>query len=125
MIIGLDIKKYGDTRNMSKEKFFVFKRPKENGIRKLMTYIDKDKNGDERIWLDIAPNRKSTISSLLANVRKRTALTMVKKVHRFTNGTEKEMTTLFKEADMLSPEVEKAIQSHIRLPSMCKEWTSN
>lgn len=25
LIIGLDIKKYGDTRNMAKERFFVFK----------------------------------------------------------------------------------------------------
>lgn len=94
---------------MRRKTCFVFKRPHDTDVRKFLTYIAKDGNGDERIWLDLAPHQNSTLRTLMANIRKRPELSLVKKVHRFTHANSTELSSLFKEAGMLTPKIEKAI----------------
>lgn len=61
LVIGLDVKKYGETRNMGKQGYFLFCRPHDNHMRKFFTYIAKERNGDERLWIDLLPYRASSL----------------------------------------------------------------
>lgn len=110
LIVVIDIEKYGNTQNMKAQKYFKFKRPHDNSSQKFHTYIAKDASGDERIWLDIVPHTNSYIKSLMANIVKRLEINIVKKVHRFTHCNAKELQTLFEEAGLLTPKLEKAIE---------------
>lgn len=120
LVIGLDVEKYGTINNV--QNYTEFKRPNDNAKRKLLTYVDTDDNGDERIWLDIAPHRKSSVTSLMANVKKRPELNLVKKVHRFTHGNRHELSTLFEDAGMMTDKVKKAID---KVTSSCIPCTKS
>lgn len=72
-------------------------------------YVAKDSKGDERLWVDIVPHANSCVKSLMANIKKRPEICMVKKVHRFTHGNEKELEALFREAGLLTPKIKNAI----------------
>lgn len=122
LIIGLDIQKYGSTNNTRKQNFFEFKGPKDNNKRKFFTYIGDDANGDERIWLDIAPHRRSCIKSLISNTNKRPEINLVKKVHRFAHGNKKEISHLFTEASMMTYKLEKNID---KVTSSCIPFASS
>lgn len=92
---------------MKKQNCFKFQPPHDKYIRKCFTYIAKDDNGDERLWLDIATHSNSCVKSLIANIKKRPELNMVKKGHRFTHGNSNDITNLFKEAGILTPRSRK------------------
>lgn len=94
---------------MQEKEFFEFKRPCDNHKRRFLTYISNDSNGDERMWIEIAPHRRSSITSLVTNIRKRPEINLVKRVHRYTHGNSKELIDLFTEAGMMTKKIRKAI----------------
>lgn len=109
LIIGMDINKFSNTSNMGNEKTIEFKRPQDTQKRKLITYIGQDRQGDERLWVEIAPHVQSTVVTIMANIKKRPELNIVKKVHRFMHGNSSELSRLFEEAGMLTPRIKRAI----------------
>lgn len=65
LITGLDIKRYSDTYNLGQRPMLELKRPINNEKRRFYTYIEEDDNGNERLWLDVSPNKLSTIHTLM------------------------------------------------------------
>lgn len=97
---------------MNEQKTFVFKRPHDNSPGTFYTYVDKDVNvnGDERLWLDIAPNGKCCLRSVMYNIVKRPELNLVKKAHFFTHGNKHDLVRLFTKAGMMNQKVKKEIE---------------
>lgn len=122
LIIGLDVERFGNTQNMRARKYLKFKRPYDISSRKFYIYIEKDRHGDESLWVDIGPSTNSCVRSLMANLVKRPELNLVKKVHRYTHCNAKELSMLFEEAGMLTPKIEKAIS---KVTSACIPCVSN
>lgn len=56
---------------------------------------------------------------MMANIKKRPELNIVKKVHRFTHGNATEMSRLFEEAGMLTPRIKKAIDKVTKACTPC------
>lgn len=110
VVIGMDIERYANINSMDECKQIEFKRPHDNSKLKFLTYVETDANGDERLRLDVATNRKSSVTSLMANIKKRPELNLVKKIHRFTHGNKDELTKLLTEAGMKTERMEKAIK---------------
>lgn len=106
----MDVAKYANTNNMENNKLMEFQRPQDKEIRKMFTYIQKDMNEDERMWLKIVPHKGSCVKSMMANIKKRPELNIVKKVHLFTHGNRDELSQLFTEAGMMTPKIDKAIR---------------
>lgn len=79
LIVGMDIVKYANAKNIESKAFIEFKRPTGNQARKLFTYIQPDGNNDDRLWLEIIPQKGSSVTSLMANIRKKPELNVVKK----------------------------------------------
>lgn len=95
---------------MNKQNTLLFKRAKDNSDRIFCTYLDKDANGDERIWFAIPPNRKSSITALISNIVKRPEHNLANEVHRFTHGNKQELVCLFSKAGMTTGKMKKAIE---------------
>lgn len=108
LIIGMDVKKFGNTINMCKEETLEFKRQQDTQPRKFFTYVDKDQNGADRLWVEISPHTKSTVITMMANIKKRPELNIVKKSTPFNHGNSNELSRLFEEAGMLTPRIERA-----------------
>ena len=100
IIVGLDVKRLSDTVNRQTPSFIVFQRPTDTGERTFHTYIAKDEDHNDRIRFDILPHSRSTARSLLGTKVPRQELNMVKKVHRFTHASPKEMKGLFEDAKL-------------------------
>lgn len=106
--MGLDVKQYADTMNRTSPTRIVFQRPGDTSERVFNTYIAKDEDGNERIRFEIAPHARSTSTSLLGSKTARQELNMVKRVHRFSHATSKEMQSLFKDANLDSQVIANA-----------------
>lgn len=91
LILGLDVKRYANTYNLSSPPYVEFRRPSDNRPRKILTYFG---DGDSRLRLEIVPHQYSTSASLMANAHGRTDLSIAKKVHRFTHAHADEMKAL-------------------------------
>lgn len=117
----MDVNKISNTINMCKQNILKFKRPQDTKPRKFFTYVDHDHNGNDRPWVEIVPHNKSTIIKMMVNMKKRPELNIVQKVDRFIHGNENELRRLFEEADMLTPQIERAIKNYRSTCSM-QEW---
>lgn len=98
LILGLDVKRFLNTFNLSKPTEIMIKRPTDKQQRELLTYIGKDENGNLRTWIDIAHHPKTTVKSIMATETKRNTLNKVKKTHRFKHASSIHMVNLLKTA---------------------------
>lgn len=98
LIVGLDLKRHADTVNRSSTTFVTFQRPTDTSERRFRTYLSKDSTGNERIRLAIVPITRTHMRSLMMTGRPRDTLTLVKKMHRLTHPTAKEMERILRDA---------------------------
>lgn len=78
LLLGLDIKEFSNTCNLSNPRYIKFKRPTDTKPRRLFTYITTDTR-DHSLRIEIVSHRKYTIRSLMENVRHRPELPIAKK----------------------------------------------
>lgn len=97
LILGLDVKRFATTDNMASPPYIRFKRPQDTEAREFRTYIESEDDGNDRIRFDIIPHNRTTMGSLMSNVRK-PDLQVAKKLHRFTHAPIEEMTRLLTDA---------------------------
>ncbi len=107
LIVGLDVKRYSDTINTTKPSWIEFKRPSDTAARRFFTYIDEDEQQNGRLRIEIVPHKNSCYRSLLGIVAKKADKNSLKRIHRFTHASAKEMKTILKDAGMLNPELEE------------------
>ena len=110
LLIGLDIKRYADTLNRTSPSSIIFQRPEDTTQRIFHTYIAADQEGNDRIRFDIAPHAQSTSKSLMGSTTSRQEINMVKRVHRFSHASSKEMQELFKDAKLDTSTVARACE---------------
>ena len=119
LLVGLDIKRYADTLNRTTPSTLVFKRPEDTTERKFHTYIAPDDDGNERIRVEITPHAQSTSSSLMGSQTTRQELNMVKRVHRFSHATSREMQEMFRDAKMNSRKISTACDTVHKACDIC------
>lgn len=81
----------------------------------------KDNTGNERKWMDIIPHSHSTITTMLSSTKKNFELTIVKKIHRFSDATVKEMNTILEDSGKWSQKIEKACISVLARCQACAD----
>lgn len=118
-MVGLDVKRYADTMHRTSPSTLVFKRPGDTTERTFHTYIGPDDDSNERIRVEITPHAKSTSSSLMGSQTARQELNVVKRVHRFSHVTSKEMQEMFRDAKMNSREIYKACDKVHKACDIC------
>lgn len=100
LIIGLDQKKYANTLNNLQPPCITFNRPQDQKAKTFYTYLKHDNGGYERLYLELVSHCKTTTHSLLARTGRNIELNGIKKIHRFTHASAKEMFNLLKDAKM-------------------------
>lgn len=120
LIVGMEVKKFAHTLNRHNQRRMVFQMPSDTSERTMYTYIAKDRYGNDRLWLDIVPNKQSTSRSLMSNISKRPAYNFAKKIHRYTHATAHEMKHILKDAGIIDPSVDNAFDRITDSWDICK-----
>lgn len=118
LIVGLDVTQYTNTMNLSRPRYVTFHRPEDKSPRRMLTYVD-DFDDQARLRLEIIPHKKSTITSLMANIMSRPELCVAKKIHRYTHATSDEMKDLYKGAGILTTKLSEAFDKVYKACEIC------
>lgn len=98
LIIGLDIRRYCNTDNLSKPSTISFKMPTDLHVKSFYTYIAPDNGQNMRLRIEIAPRKNSSIKILLSGIVKPTDLNLAKRLHRFMHTTPEETIKFLQDA---------------------------
>lgn len=98
LIVGLDLKQHSDTINRCKRKHIIFQRPYDTSPRTFYTYLSQDEGNNDRLRLNLIAHKNSTYKSLLGRKGKHIDANAIKKIHRFTHATAKEMKSILTDA---------------------------
>ena len=122
LILGMDVRKYSNTFNLSDQKYIEMRRPTDSAPRTLFTYIVPN---DDRLRLEVAPHPLATVSTLLGNVHttaKRTPLVFCKRIHRYTDAHPDELRNICKDAGIMDNLLDDAIT---RVSEACQVCCKN
>lgn len=110
LIIGMDVRRYSDSTNRESPHTITFQRPHDTTPFTFNTYIADDDGGNPRTRLDIAPNKTTTISSLMSNIVKRKELNLAKRIHRFGHSSVSDMMDIMTDANLDTEKLRHACQ---------------
>ena len=109
--------------NLSKQKHIIVKRATDIEPRTFHTYILPDQAKDIRLRIDVVAHPLLTHHSLLGARKKpetqRQAIQLVKKIHRFSHATDKEMQALYKRHGEVDPLILRAIATVYSACEIC------
>lgn len=87
--------------------------------KKLLTYMANDLSDNVRLWLEIVPRPTSTYKTLVSSIKKRPALNIAKKLHRFTHMNSNEMKKILGDAGMLTDKSAAACKKFYETCDIC------
>lgn len=116
VVVGLDVKQYTITDNMSAPPRIMMKRPSDNATRSLETYLSKENPLRARLRLLIVPTLPPTLTSsaMLGKARKPNnlrPLTLAKRIHSMTHAHPEQVIRICKGARWLTETLENAIRT--------------
>lgn len=112
IVVGMDVKKYTTTDNLSSPPTITMKRPTDHSERKLETYLTVSDPLRARLRLLVIPT--PLYMAMLGEARKpkdMRAMTIAKRIHNMTHLRASEAIRICEEAGWLMPELGKAIES--------------
>lgn len=120
IVIGMDIKRFTTTNNLSKPTFMYMRRPGDRGSRCLQTYLSGDGPLTTRLRLLVAPTGLSL--ALMGGARKPEPIrpmTLAKRIHSMTHAHPLQAIRICRDAGWLSPELVRAIKEVSRACPSC------
>lgn len=107
LILGIDFLQFADTCNTRSPRVIRFKRPGDDSIRTMFTYIAADHDGNQRLRLEIVPHAKS-YRTLLASHLQHDARTIATKIHAFSHAHADDIKAILKDVGRLDADAARA-----------------
>lgn len=119
LIIGIDFLQFTDTFNRQEPRVIRFKRPTDVGARTMFTYIAPDRNGNNRLRLEVIPQSTTSYRSLLSAHHDVDSTTLVAKMHRFSHAHSDDMKAILSDAGRLDEGAKRACEEVFKACPIC------